>query len=275
MLIKSLEKSFIFEKAALGLAGKVLKSISGKDFKVVDVEDDLNFPILTIRDSEFFRFSWLGESEDGLEKIDDLGLSLILTYSSKSMDIPTIIPDFEFDEEKDQFDEFQNILRKFGFNEPSSYIYSFSDSLTESVEALRTNYSITNLEKDSIKFKTRSRWITRITKIEEDMAVVIGDSLVVGVTEIYDSRDKIIKRTVTLYSSSDEDEDDLKPSITILQDITSLRIANDYELDLFYKISRWKKSLNLPRRTAIEIDTVTGNLKEPEKYTPSEKPLKS
>ena len=274
MLINQLEKSFIVEKAALGLAGKVLKSISGKDFKVVDVEDDLNFPILTIRDSEFFRFSWLGESEDGLEKIDDLGLSLILTYSSKSMDIPTIIPDFEFEEEKDKFDEFQNIMRKFGFNEPSSYIYSFSDNLTEAIETLKTAYSLTNSKIDSETFKTKSRWVSKITDIDEDL-LIRGDGLIISITEIYDAHGKIFKKIVTLWSTPNTHGGSLKSSIINLQALTSFRIADDHELDLFYKVSRWEKSLNLPRRTAIEVDTITGNLKEPEKYTPSQKPLNS
>jgi hypothetical protein len=273
MLINQLEKSFIIEKAALGLAGKRLKSISGKEFKVVDVEDDNLFPILTIRDSEFCRFSWLGESEDGYEEIDDLGLSLILTYSSKSGDLPLVISDINFESRKNLFEKFHSILKTFGFKKPTSYIYSFSDSLTEAVETLKTNYSLTK-KIDSENFKTKSRWISKITDIDEDLTIR-GDDLIIGVTEIYDARGKIFKKTVTLFSTPNTNEGSLKLSITNLQTLTSFRVADDYELDLFYKVSNWEKSLNLPRNTVIEVDTITGNLKEPEKYTPSQKPLNS
>lgn len=279
LLVNKLKNSFIFEKAALGLTGKILKSKSGKNFRILDVEnDDPEFPILGMNDDlNLYRFSWLGKSKDGLEEIDDFGISLILSYSSES-EISSNKLSVNWSCLEDEWTYsgiFSDNMSKLGINTNNSYIYSFSDSLTEAVVALETDYSFKD-KKDNLseaRFKSRSRWVSRITEIG-DYAEIRGDNLIMSLSEIYSEDDrKILKKTIGLFP--DKDLLSLQPSITTLQNLTSIRIANDFELDLFYRVYRWNEALDLPRSTSIEIDPVTGNLKEPEKYTPSQKPLKS
>lgn len=281
LLVNKLKNSFIFEKAALGLTGKILKSKSGKNFRILDVEnDDLEFPILGMNDDlNLYRFSWLGKSKDDLEEIDDFGVSLILSYSSESeVSSDKLSVNWSCLEDEWTYSGiFSDNISKLGINMDNSYVYSFSDSLTDAVTALETDYSF-NSKKDDLseaRFKARSRWISRITEIG-DYAEIRGDFLIMGLTEIYsEDEKKILKKTISLFPDKGLLNIPPKPSITTLQNLTSIRIANDFELDLFYRVYRWNEALDLPRCTSIEIDPVTGNLKEPEKYTPSQKPLKS
>lgn len=291
MLVNKLINLYIVEKAFSGLVGKKLDCISGEEYSVIDIDDINNpdFPIQTIKDGELYQFSWDGKRNDGKEIITDLGISLITSYSGEIEKDSTVVGDLDFvrydENEKLLKTLFNQSLNQYGFlgSFEKNYIFSFSDSLTEMIDSLKKDYSYNKDKGDDPKLKICSRWISRITEIGE-YGRIYGDHLIMGLSEYYlVESNTLVKRTIVIYpdkkksifdSKEGKEGREYKASITTLSHLTSFRLANHEELDIFYKIHQWDKKFDLPRGTMLELDS-EGNLVNLQNLTPSQKPLNS